>query len=109
MPTGPASVGAVLAAYAPRISPDDPLSALELGERPSPEAPEGWVRVRLKAASLNHHDLWSLRGVGLSEERLPMILGCDGAGIDEDGNEVVLHSVISDPAWFGDETLDPKR
>ncbi|CAM5462697.1 Zn-dependent alcohol dehydrogenase OS=Streptomyces alboniger OX=132473 GN=CP975_24135 PE=4 SV=1 [Streptomyces alboniger] len=23
-----------------------------------------------------------------------MILGCDAAGIDEDGNEVVLHSVI---------------
>ena len=36
----------------------------------------------------NHHDLWSLRGVGLREEPLPMILGCDAAGIDEDGNEV---------------------
>lgn len=48
----------------------------------------------MKAASLNHHDLWSLRGVGLPEGRLPMILGCDAAGIDEDGNEVVLHSVI---------------
>lgn len=23
-----------------------------------------------------------------------MILGCDAAGIDQDGNEVVLHSVI---------------
>ena len=38
-----------------------------------------------------------------------MILGCDAAGLDEDGNEVVVHAVISDPAWTGDETLDPKR
>lgn len=32
--------------------------------------------------------------MGLSEKSLPMILGCDAAGVDEDGNEVVLHSVI---------------
>ena len=38
-----------------------------------------------------------------------MILGCDAAGVDEDGNEVVVHAVISDPAWTGDETFDPKR
>ena len=38
-----------------------------------------------------------------------MILGCDAAGLDEDGNEVVVHAVISDPAWSGDETLDPRR
>ena len=38
-----------------------------------------------------------------------MILGCDAAGIDEDGNEVVVHAVISAPSWSGDETLDPKR
>ncbi|MFC6153797.1 zinc-binding dehydrogenase [Nocardioides yefusunii] len=87
----------------------DPLSGLVLGERPDPVAPEGWTTVTVKAASLNHHDLWSLRGVGLREEALPMILGCDAAGIDEDGNEVVVHAVISDPSWSGDETLDPKR
>jgi NADPH:quinone reductase-like Zn-dependent oxidoreductase len=65
--------------------------------------------ISVKAASLNHHDLWSLRGVGLSEEQLPMILGCDAAGLDEDGNEVVAHAVISDADWRGDETFDPKR
>ena len=71
--------------------------------------PDGWTTVSVKASSLNHHDLWSLRGVGLREEALPMILGCDAAGIDEDGNEVVVHAVISDPSWTGDETFDPKR
>jgi NADPH:quinone reductase-like Zn-dependent oxidoreductase len=99
----------MLAAYAATISPEDPLSALVVGERPAPEVPEGWARVRVKAVSLNHHDLWSLRGVGLAAGQLPMILGCDAAGIDDEGNEVIVHAVISDPDWSGDETLDPRR
>ncbi len=99
----------MIAVYASSQSADDPLSALEIGERPAPEVPDGWARVRLRAASLNHHDVWSLRGVGLPADRLPMILGCDGAGVDDDGNEVVVHAVVSDPQWRGDETLDPKR
>ncbi len=99
----------MFAVYAEKFSSDDPLSGLVLGERPDPEAPDGWTTVTVKAASLNHHDLWSLRGVGLREEALPMILGCDAAGYDEDGNEVVVHAVVSDPGWSGDETLDPKR
>ena len=99
----------MLAASAVRIDADDPLSGLEVGERPDPEPGEGWTTVRLRAASLNHHDLWSLQGVGLPADRLPMILGCDGAGVAEDGTEVVVHAVISDPDHRGDETLDPKR
>src|SRR3954452_21236976 len=99
----------MLAAYAARIAPDDPLSGLEVGERPEPEAPEGWSIVDVRAASLNHHDLWSLRGVGLGEEAPPMILGCDAAGLDADGNAVLVHSVISHPDWRGDETFDPRR
>jgi NADPH:quinone reductase-like Zn-dependent oxidoreductase len=99
----------MFAVYAESFSTDEPLSGLTLGERPDPVAESGWTTVDVKAASLNHHDLWSLRGVGLKEEALPMILGCDAAGLDEDGNEVVVHAVVSDPSWTGDETLDPKR
>jgi NADPH:quinone reductase-like Zn-dependent oxidoreductase len=100
----------MLAVYAASTNADDPLAALEVGERPDPEPPDGWVTVEVRAASLNHHDLWSLRGVGLPEDRLPMILGCDAAGVDPDGNEVIVHSVIGDPErGGGDETLDPKR
>ncbi len=84
----------MFAAYAARLDSDRPLDGLELGERPEPQVPPGWTTVDVKAASLNHHDLWSLRGIGLSAEVLPMILGCDAAGVDADGNEVVLHSVI---------------
>jgi len=104
----------MFAVYAEKFSNDagntqDVLSGLVVGERPDPEVPDGWAKVTVKAASLNHHDLWSLRGVGLREEALPMILGCDAAGYDEDGNEVVVHAVVNDPAWSGDQTLDPKR
>ena len=97
------------AVFAARQSPDDPLSALEVGELAPPNVPESWVRVRLRAASLNHHDVWGLRGVGLAADRLPMVLGCDGAGVDDEGNEVVVHAVVSSPDWRGDETLDPRR
>jgi NADPH:quinone reductase-like Zn-dependent oxidoreductase len=90
-------------------SSEDPLSGLTVGDRPDPQVPDGWVRVRLRAAALNHHDLWSLRGVGLSAERLPMVLGCDGAGLLDDGTEVVVHAVVASPGWTGDETLDPRR
>jgi NADPH:quinone reductase-like Zn-dependent oxidoreductase len=100
----------MFAVYAARIDAEDPLSGLETGERPDPEPPAGWVTVTVKATALNHHDVWSLRGVGLAADRLPMILGCDAAGLDEDGNEVVVHGVIGDAdAGGGDETLDPRR
>ncbi len=90
-------------------SADDPLAGLTVGERPDPEVPDGWVRVHVRAASLNHHDLWSLRGVGLPADRLPMVLGCDAAGVTDEGDEVVVHALVGDPDWAGDETLDPRR
>jgi NADPH:quinone reductase-like Zn-dependent oxidoreductase len=100
----------VLAAYASAISPDDPLSGLKVEQTADPDVPDGWELVTIRAAALNHHDLWSLKGVGLSADLLPMILGCDAAGTAADGTEVVVHAVIGDPAaGGGDETLDPKR
>jgi NADPH:quinone reductase-like Zn-dependent oxidoreductase len=100
----------MLAAYARDANPQRPLDALVVGERPDPVATSGWTTVAVRAASLNHHDLWTLRGVGISADRLPMILGCDAAGIDlTTGAEVVVHSVIASDGWTGDETLDPRR
>lgn len=99
----------MLAAYAASQSANDPLTGLVVGERPAPDEREGWSRVNLRAAALNHHDVWSLRGVGLPADRLPMILGCDGAGLDESGNEVIVHAVVASDGWRGDETLDPRR
>src|SRR6201996_5391531 len=99
----------MLAARAIAAAPEDPLSALEVGQVDEPDVPEGWALVDVKAVSLNHHDVWSLRGVGLPEDRLPMIIGCDAAGLDEKGNEVVVHAVLGDPEFPGGEIVDPRR
>ncbi|GAA3116259.1 zinc-binding dehydrogenase [Streptosporangium carneum] len=96
----------MFAVTATRIDPETPLAGLTLGQRPEPEAPDDWTVVTVRAASLNHHDLWTLKGVGIRQERLPIVLGCDAAGLDENGEEVIVHSVIGSGA---DETLDPGR
>ena len=98
----------MLAAYARNVNPDDPFSALSVGEIAPPDVPDDWTRVALAAAAVNHHDLWSLAGVGLSAEQCPMVLGTDAVGTTSDGEEVVVYPVIAD-AKLGDETLDPKR
>jgi NADPH:quinone reductase-like Zn-dependent oxidoreductase len=85
-------------------SPDDPLAALSVGEHPDPTPPDGWEVVEVKAAGLNHHDVWTLRGVGIDPDRMPIVLGCDAAGVTADGREVVVHAVIATPDGL-DETL----
>lgn len=100
----------MLAAYAATQSFTDPLSGLVIGQRPEPVDEPGWTTVQVRAASLNHHDLWSLRGVGLPADRLPMILGCDAAGIDAEGRPVLIYPVITDAATGdGDETMHASR
>ena len=99
----------MFAVYAAEPKPDEPLAALVVGESPAPQVPPGHVAVKVRAASLNMHDVWTLRGVGIRAEQFPMILGMDGAGVTDDGREVVIHSVIPSPGWRGDETLDPHR
>ncbi|MDF3048793.1 MAG: Alcohol dehydrogenase zinc-binding domain protein [Pseudonocardia sp.] len=99
----------MFAVYAAAPNPESPLDALVVGERPEPEVPDGWVSVTVKAASLNMHDLWTLRGVGIKADQFPMILGCDGAGRLDDGADVVIYPVFGDAFLAGDETLDPRR
>ncbi|PFG44417.1 NADPH:quinone reductase-like Zn-dependent oxidoreductase [Isoptericola jiangsuensis] len=84
----------MLAATVARFAPDSPLDGLEVSDRPEPAAREHWTVVDVRAAGLNHHDLWSLRGVGLGPDQLPMILGTDAAGVTADGTEVVVHGVV---------------
>jgi len=99
----------MFAVYGAEPNMEDPLASLRVGELPDPEVPAGHVAVNVRAATLNMHDIWTLRGVGIKPEQFPMILGMDGAGTLEDGSEVVIHSVIPSPGWMGDETLDPRR
>lgn len=98
------------AAVAISQSAEDPLACLQVREEPEPEVPQGWTRIRVRAAALNPHDLWTLRGVGHPADRIPMILGCEASGVTDDGRRVLTHAVIADPAaGGGDETLDPGR
>jgi NADPH:quinone reductase-like Zn-dependent oxidoreductase len=94
----------MFAITAATATPDDPLAGLTLGEWPDPEPPPGWEVVEVRAAALNHHDIWTLRGVGIDRDRLPIVLGCDAAGVAADGREVIVHGVIADPDGV-DETL----
>jgi NADPH:quinone reductase-like Zn-dependent oxidoreductase len=100
----------MFAVFAARPNPDDPLASLVVGERPEPEVPDGWVRVKISHASLNRHDLFTLRGITAQPDPIsfPMILGNDGAGTLEDGTPVVIYPVMGSPDWRDDETLDPR-
>ena len=93
------------AVYAARFGGNDPLSNLAIGDRPAPRPAAGWALVRVAAASLNHHDLWTLRGVSSQPLNTPQILGCDAVGRVEErgedtggalapGTRVVVHGVI---------------
>lgn len=100
----------MFAVYAAGMDADDPLSCLRVGEIDQPATPEDWIDVQVRAASLNHHDLFSLTGQALAPDRVPMILGTDAAGVTHDGREVVVYSVVGNAeAGDGDETLDPRR
>ena len=101
--------GACSLSYAESFSSDDPLSGLGSGSGPTRSLRTGGPRSPSRRPRSTTTTCGRCRASASREEALPMILGCDAAGLDEDGNEVVVHAVISAPDWTGDETLDPKR
>jgi NADPH:quinone reductase-like Zn-dependent oxidoreductase len=62
-----------------RIHEDGGPEVLSYEDVPDPEAEPGEVLVSLRAASLNHLDIWVRRG--LPSVPKPRILGADGAGV----------------------------
>jgi NADPH:quinone reductase-like Zn-dependent oxidoreductase len=68
------------AVFAKQLGGDAPLENLEIGERPEPALGPGVVRIRVRAATLNHHDLFTLRGIVGYPVTPPRILGTDAAG-----------------------------
>ncbi|RMI04924.1 zinc-binding dehydrogenase [Cellulomonas triticagri] len=98
----------MLAATVTSFSTRDPLSGLTVGDRPAPEPRAHWTTVDVRAAALNQHDLWSLRGVGLKPEQLPMVLGTDAAGVTADGREVVVHGVVGGASGHGVGPDEPR-
>lgn len=66
-----------------RIREHGGLHRLVFEDAPRPEPGPGEVRVAVKAAGVNHLDTWVRRGVPGHVFPLPMIPGCDGAGVVE--------------------------
>src|SRR6202030_880031 len=96
MASNPALTGAILsqgmaAVYEEPIGPD----GVRIRERPKPEVAPGSVAVAIRAASINHLDLWLAHGA--QRVTPPRVIAADGAG--------VVHS-SNDPAWkAGDEVV----
>lgn len=63
-----------------------------------PEITESEVLVRLKAAALNHRDVWVQKGL-YPGMKLPCILGSDGAGVIEKIGKLVSNE------WFEKEVI----
>ena len=65
---------------------------LKLEDVPEPECGPGEVLLEVKAASVNHLDIWLRRGLPGFEIPLPHIPGCDAAGVvRETGARVLLN------------------
>ncbi len=85
-------------------------SNLRIEEVPDPKAGPGEVLVRVRAAALNHRDVWIRKGM-YAGIKLPIILGSDGTGNVESVGEgvdsrLVGQSVVINPGLdWGD---DPK-
>jgi NADPH:quinone reductase-like Zn-dependent oxidoreductase len=97
-----------------RIHEDGGPEVLRYEDAPDPEAGPGEVLVRLRAASLNHLDVWLRKG--LPSVPKPRILGADGAGVVEalgpgaddvrEGERVVLNPGLDDGARIVGEHMD---
>jgi NADPH:quinone reductase-like Zn-dependent oxidoreductase len=72
------------------------LEKLVIEERPVPEPAADQVLLRVKAAGMNHLDVWVRRGVPGHTFPLPMILGCDFAGVVERAGSAVKNAKAGD-------------
>jgi zinc-binding alcohol dehydrogenase/oxidoreductase len=76
-----------------RIHEDGGPDVLRYEDVPDPEPRDGEVLVELRAASLNHLDIWVRKG--LPSVPKPRILGADGAGvIAGTGERVVINPAV---------------
>ncbi len=79
--------------------------ALAYQDVEKPVCTEGSVLVNLKASALNHRDVFIQKGLyaGL---KYPTILGSDGAGTTEDGQDVIINPLFD---WGNDPRVQSKN
>jgi len=74
---------------------------LKIEQRPDLHAGPGEAIVRVRAAALNHRDVWIRKGQ-YAGVKVPIILGSDGAGVVAETGDGV------EPSWVGREVvIDP--
>ena len=84
-----------------------PIENLEVADIPTPEPGPGQVLVRVRAAALNHLDLWVREGIPGLKLALPHVGGSDIAGeieavgADVEGWRVGEHVVVNPALWCG--------
>ncbi|ULR40286.1 zinc-binding dehydrogenase [Thermus sp. NEB1569] len=95
---------------------------LKVAEMPTPEPGPKEVRIRVRAAALNHLDIWVRKGVASPKLPLPHILGADASGVVDavgpgvtgfaPGDEVVVNPGLScghcERCLAGEDNLCPK-
>jgi NADPH:quinone reductase-like Zn-dependent oxidoreductase len=70
------------------------LDALRYEDVPDPVPPPGWLTLEVKAAGVNHLDVWVRKGLPIA--RYPIILGSDAAGVvRETGERALLNPALS--------------
>ena len=97
-----------------RIHEDGGPEVLRFEDAPDPEPGPGEVLIGLRAASLNHLDIWLRRGLPSAPK--PRILGADGAGVVvglgegvdrfAEGDGVVLNPGLDEGARIVGEHMD---
>ena len=98
---------------AARIHEHGGPEVLSLDDVPEPSAGPGQALVRVLAASINHLDLWTRRGMPGVSIPFPRVLGCDGTGevvALGDGVEglVVGQRVVLEPGYSDLARTDPR-
>ena len=87
---------------------------LEIKDIPIPEVSDNDILINIKYASLNHRDLWIIKGA-YSKIRLPVVPGSDGAGVVSEvgrnvtefksGDEVIINPGLN---WGNDENFQSR-
>lgn len=75
--------------------------ALKIDEVDTPSLSDpSFIRVRLHAASINPVDYKMRNRGGVTPDKLPIILGCDGAGVVDAVGEAVTRFKVGDEVYF---------
>src|SRR3981081_2425729 len=93
MTTAPVATGAILSQGRAAVF-EEPIGAAggRIRERPKTEVAPGSVAVSIKAASINHLDLWLAHGA----QRItpPRVIAADGAGIVQESADAAWKSGV---------------